>query len=324
MNRIVMLVVLGLGMVVGSSMLLRAAVGTEPPRTIPFSGTLERNGDKLSGTVDFTFTIYPDATSTTVLWTETQTAARVSAGAFSVELGSVTALPADVFTRGTLHVGVAVDGTPLVHRARIALSGYSVRALEADDFLVRGNQVTNGTLTAAGGVLVTGSLPAFNSIPTPAVRFGSASALTADQGGSLELGDSLRTTAVTPYIDFHRGGASSAVDYDVRLINEAAGRLALKGDLTVSGTTALGWRRVSCSTNDTTCACAANERVVSGGGTAGGANGFEADMLATSEALDDRTWMLQCMRASSQPFGQTTHALHVCASFTIICARVTN
>lgn len=44
-----------------------------------------------------------------------------------------------------------------------------------------------------------------------------------DQGGSIELGDSL-SSGVKPYIDFHYGTGSSQ-DYNVRLINDADGQL---------------------------------------------------------------------------------------------------
>jgi len=64
------------------------------------------------------------------------------------------------------------------------------------------------------------------------------SAFGTDQGGAIELGNSL-TTGNNPYIDFHRG-VGMAQDYNVRLQNDAdqqlkvVGKLATTGNLTVS------------------------------------------------------------------------------------------
>ncbi len=62
---------------------------------------------------------------------------------------------------------------------------------------------------------------------------GGVSALGDDQGGAIELGNSL-TLGNNPYIDFHRG-VGFAEDYNVRLQNDADGRLKLLGDLEVTG-----------------------------------------------------------------------------------------
>src|SRR5207302_9114764 len=53
------------------------------------------------------------------------------------------------------------------------------------------------------------------------------SQLRTDQGGAMELGNSL-SGSVTPYIDFHYGVGSDQ-DYNVRLINDANGQLSLYG-----------------------------------------------------------------------------------------------
>src|SRR5207244_866380 len=65
-----------------------------------------------------------------------------------------------------------------------------------------------------------------------------ASALVQDQGGAIELGNSLSgpplSPSSTPYIDFHYG-VGHAEDYNVRLINDAYGQLSVIGDLQVVG-----------------------------------------------------------------------------------------
>jgi len=74
------------------------------------------------------------------------------------------------------------------------------------------------SIRAAGGVRLDTSTSLF---------FGSGAKLWPDQGGSIELGNSL-ANGVTPYIDFHYGiGADQ--DYSVRLINDAPGFLSCSG-----------------------------------------------------------------------------------------------
>jgi hypothetical protein len=59
-----------------------------------------------------------------------------------------------------------------------------------------------------------------------------ASALTTDQNGAIELGDSTAANG-TPYIDFHRGVGQSQ-DFNVRLMNDADGQLSVYGNLRVT------------------------------------------------------------------------------------------
>ena len=59
------------------------------------------------------------------------------------------------------------------------------------------------------------------------------SSLGPDQGGAIELGNSL-TTGNSPYIDFHRG-VGLAQDYNVRLQNDADGELKVSGNLATTG-----------------------------------------------------------------------------------------
>lgn len=65
------------------------------------------------------------------------------------------------------------------------------------------------------------------------LRWSSGSALGDDQGGAIELGNSLGNGNV-PYIDFHYGVGSNQ-DYNVRLINDTNGWLTVGGNLRASG-----------------------------------------------------------------------------------------
>jgi hypothetical protein len=72
------------------------------------------------------------------------------------------------------------------------------------------------------------------------IKWGSNSYLSADQGGSIELGgDSANAGTGKPYIDFHQAGL--AQDYNVRLQNDANGRLSVfASTLYASGRLGLG------------------------------------------------------------------------------------
>ena len=64
----------------------------------------------------------------------------------------------------------------------------------------------------------------------PVDIYWNGSMLKSDQGGSIELGGSnTRVGQGTPYIDFHLNGLLQ--DYNVRLINDASGRLTVQGKL---------------------------------------------------------------------------------------------
>ncbi|HAP41155.1 MAG TPA: hypothetical protein DCQ94_15560 [Nitrospira sp.] len=66
------------------------------------------------------------------------------------------------------------------------------------------------------------------------IRFGTGGRASSNQGGSFELGDSL-VPGVTPYIDFHYGTGSQQ-DHNMRIINDASGRLSINGgNLIVTG-----------------------------------------------------------------------------------------
>jgi len=70
------------------------------------------------------------------------------------------------------------------------------------------------------------------------LTFGSGSRLWPDQGGSIELGDSLAASAF-PYVDFHFG-VSANQDFNVRLINDANGQLTLSGNQQITGNLGFG------------------------------------------------------------------------------------
>jgi hypothetical protein len=64
-------------------------------------------------------------------------------------------------------------------------------------------------------------------------RWAASAEISPDQGGSIELGDSLGTGTV-PFIDFHYGVGFDQ-DHNVRLINNADGQLSVEGAFHTTG-----------------------------------------------------------------------------------------
>ncbi|MEF8732823.1 MAG: tail fiber domain-containing protein [Candidatus Accumulibacter meliphilus] len=85
----------------------------------------------------------------------------------------------------------------------------------------------------------TASLEVSGRIKASDICFGSGGWARSNQGGSIELGDSLQA-GVVPYIDFHYG-TGSGQDFNMRIINNANGRLSIDGgNLVVVGAGSVG------------------------------------------------------------------------------------
>src|SRR5206468_8147475 len=91
-------------------------------------------------------------------------------------------------------------------------------------------------IRATGGVGINKTNPAtaldVNGAVTATGLRWAFSELSADQGGSIELGNSLGNG--TPFIDFHYG-VGVLQDHNVRLINNASNQLTVEGDFRVAG-----------------------------------------------------------------------------------------
>jgi hypothetical protein len=82
------------------------------PSTLGFEGWLaDSAGQPLTDQHSLTFRLYSQATAGSALWTETYSNYMIRDGLYSVQLGSITALPAAAFD-GDRWVGVTVDGDP--------------------------------------------------------------------------------------------------------------------------------------------------------------------------------------------------------------------
>jgi hypothetical protein len=140
--------------------------------------------------------------------------ATTGGGEQNISSGAYSTIPGGYQNKASASYGFAAG-----RRAQATNDGAFVWADSQDaDFSSTTNNQFN--IRAANGVRLNTDTSLF---------FGSGAKLWPDQGGVIELGDS-RATGVIPYIDFHYGVGSDQ-DYNVRLINDADGRLTLTGNL---------------------------------------------------------------------------------------------
>lgn len=130
---------------------------------------------------------------------------------------------------GTLASGVTLEATGAGGRTYSWLStangaGSGGGKLGLYDVTARGYRMV---VDASGNVGIGTTTPAVRlDVSGGDIRWGSNSHLSADQGGSIELGgDNANAGTGKPYIDFHQAGITQ--DYNVRLQNDANGRLSV-------------------------------------------------------------------------------------------------
>lgn len=102
------------------------------PSLISYQGYLEQSeGQPFTGAATLTFAIYAAPNGGAPLWQESQSGVPVSAGFFSVLLGSVTPLQADTFSGPERYLQVTVDlgaGPTVLPRQRLASAPYALQA----------------------------------------------------------------------------------------------------------------------------------------------------------------------------------------------------
>lgn len=150
------------------------------PQTLTQQGRLlNTDGTPVTSPVRMIFNIYDSSSSTTPLWTETQSNVMLDNGAFSVQLGSVTAFPSTLWTGATLYLGVTIgNDAEMTPREQITSVPYALMSAQADNAsqldgkpasayalasqltggtvtsVVAGTGLTGGTITTAGTLAV--------------------------------------------------------------------------------------------------------------------------------------------------------------------------
>ena len=97
------------------------------PATINFQGALkDENGEPVNDTKIIQFLIYDDETAGSLVWSEYQSSVEIVDGIFSVELGSDTAFPSDLFQDEELYITFQLGGDEMSPRQRILSVPYAV------------------------------------------------------------------------------------------------------------------------------------------------------------------------------------------------------
>ena len=113
--------------------MLAAHAAFAVPNLLQYQGRVtDAAGTPLNGSQSVVFSIYAAASGGSALWSETQTVT-VANGLFNVALGSVTALPADLFDGSARYLGVKVGAdAEMTPRQAINSVGYAQRAGAVD------------------------------------------------------------------------------------------------------------------------------------------------------------------------------------------------
>lgn len=102
------------------------------PGLINYQGKLtDSGGNSLNGDFSMTFLIYNTTIGGTTLWNESQSV-QVIDGIYSVELGSVSPFPADLFDSAALYLEVIIGGETLSPRQRLTSTAFSMKAGDAE------------------------------------------------------------------------------------------------------------------------------------------------------------------------------------------------
>jgi len=101
----------------------------EIPHLLTYQGYLMDSEEiPIDGQVDLSFSLYNSLTDGDLLWTESHSEVEVSAGVFSVVLGTINPIPDSAFSASECYLGITVGEDPeITPRTRITVQGYSFR-----------------------------------------------------------------------------------------------------------------------------------------------------------------------------------------------------
>lgn len=166
------------------------AAGAAVPPMISYQGKLmQPSGAPVpDGSYSIQFAIYDDPASADPehkLWSETNANVQVKGGLFSVLLGSVTNLPANIFDNPDRWFGVKVGSDPeMTPRQKIASVAYAVKAGSADlAATVPDSAITTGKI--APGAVTADRLAPGVAIPTGTIVMWSGAVADIPQGWKL-------------------------------------------------------------------------------------------------------------------------------------------
>ena len=129
------------------------------PLVIPFQGSFERDGTRVSESLAMGFALFEQSTGGQALWTSSARTVAVDDGHFAVTLGDgndTTPIPDATFSENALYIEVTVQGTPLTPRQRIAPSPHAITAARAMGRFTVPLDLTAGEVRSSGALLVDG------------------------------------------------------------------------------------------------------------------------------------------------------------------------
>lgn len=117
--------------IVAVSMWSVVAMATVPPNVTEQGRLFAADGSPVNGSVMLVFSAYSDDTTTTALWTETDTV-MVDDGYFSVQLGKTTAFPSTLWNGTTRFIGLKVGSdAEMTPRQEVVSVPYAILANDA-------------------------------------------------------------------------------------------------------------------------------------------------------------------------------------------------
>jgi hypothetical protein len=128
------------------------ATAADVPNTLNLQGYLrDQAGEAVNSTIALTVRLYASRTASSALYTEVIPAVTVSSGRFKTLVGTITTLPAGLFSsQGGVWVGLSIDGGAELTRGRLASQPYTLSAQSAT------SASTADTATSALGLSCTG------------------------------------------------------------------------------------------------------------------------------------------------------------------------
>lgn len=115
-------------------LLIPGSVFSSIPGQVNFQGVLLDNTNQVvSGSINFNFSLFDNATGGTQLWSESQPGVTVSAGIYTVVLGSVVPLTTETLSNGAVYLEVSVGGEILLPRKRLLAVPYALKAEDAEN-----------------------------------------------------------------------------------------------------------------------------------------------------------------------------------------------
>lgn len=182
------------------------------PATVSFVARLQDQGLPLMGSHDFKFALYDAPTGGTMVWQETRTGVPIGdEGLLYLDLGSVTALTAQVFAGNARYLEITIDTNPPASpRILIESVPYALRSGKASDA-----DALQGSPASAFQKSVTNSCSGTQAIQTIAadgtVTCYTGQTYTATTGGGLVLTSNMFSVDPTVYQKRISGCAAGAI-----------------------------------------------------------------------------------------------------------------